>query len=205
MEEEMKGKKISVSVVLLIIALIVMVVMGVFMFKEFNDKKVAIDERYKNYINGLKNSLKTVNEYGETFYGEKYDACLFYSGSILEFDGIENVYLKSNGDLYVQLSKDSYLGKKYGTKYKMTSNVVRAGVTEDGQDGNGIYVIKDDGKFYYCKFSGWGADSSENSLELKEITELKNIVNIESLHNGETMIPFAFDIDGNIFDISKFK
>lgn len=62
MEEEMKGKKISASVVLLIIALIVIVVMGVFMFKLFNDKKAATDEvaKLNNQVNTLQDSVNSL-------------------------------------------------------------------------------------------------------------------------------------------------
>ena len=165
------------------------------------NREMTADERYKLYTDGLKNSLKTISKYGEVFDEGKFESHFFYSEDFLREAGINNVSLRNNGEVYAELSKDSYLAKKYGTNYKIASNIVQVGTTFAGQEGGIIYMINETGKFYYCRIYGVPADSQTHSLEFKEITTLKNIVNVELLNDGEAMIPFAVDINGNIFSL----
>lgn len=164
-------------------------------------REMTADEKYKVYTDGLKNSLKTISKYGEVFDEGKFESHFFYSEDFLREAGINNVSLRNNGEVYAELSKDSYLAKKYGTNYKIASNIVKVGTTFAGQEGGIIYMINETGKFYYCRIYGAPADSQTHSLEFKEITTLKNIVNVELLNDGEAMIPFAVDINGNIFSL----
>lgn len=171
-----------------------------------DNKTMSADERYKSYINGLKNSLKTIIEYGNSSLDELVgETDITYNSENLQVVGVEIVSLKNNGDVYVQLSKDSYLGKKHGTEYKIGSNIVKIGVTDYGQDSEMIYMINDEGKFYYCKLNVESADSSTNSLEFKEITKLKNIINVENIYvnASEANLPFAVDIEGKLFNIDE--
>ena len=236
----MENKRGNVSTVFLVIAIILIVVMGVFMYMQkieadrqiaelensasklqetindlqgkidsisdtisTNDEtntetnleqegKMTADERYSLYINGLKNNLKKLQ-------GNSHIS--LHSGEYINLSTVGiNVYgtIENNGDVYLGLERDSALAKKYGQNYKVATNIVNAGIQEYGQDASVLlWFINELGEFSYLGIP----DINIENLEVKTIKDLKNIVNVTTMYNGEANIPVAIDIEGNILEI----
>lgn len=170
---------------------------------EIRTEKVEMtsDEKYKEYVDGLKNSLNNFSQFGE-YYDENLvlpDVPTQYT----VFDnlfGVEGIDLKPNGDAYIKLSAESNLSKKFGENYKIGTNIIKAGAMYCGQDASIlIYMINDEGKFYYCELVDSYAKITEDTLKFKETTKLKNIVSVEQYKNS--YIIFAIDIDGKMYDV----
>ena len=144
--------------------------------------ELTSEERYSNFLKKLKtNLMKESNtvEYNWILSG-KY--------------GIDNITVDSDGNAIVKLN--GTLANKYGKEYKIAKNVVTAGIETYGQDATILlWFIDSDGKFIYIK----DINSSNNSLDIKENKNIKNIVSVRSIQ-GEP-IPIAIDIDGNIYDL----
>ena len=162
-----------------------------------NSATMTADEKYKVFLNGLKNSLSTYNKGGDNVLD------IVDSGTYYDTFWIESWELKNNGDVYLNISETSNLGKKFGTHYKLASNVIKVGTYFDEDEGgvypstNYIYIINEEGKFYYCDVT---EGSTLATLELKENTKIKNIVSIEEWFYADHRGAVAIDIEGKIYD-----
>lgn len=163
--------------------------------------EMTSDEKYKVYVDGVKNSLNNFSEFGE-YYDENLvlpDVPTQYTAYDNLF-GIEGIDLKTNGDAYIKLSSESNLYKKFGENYKIGTNIIKAGAMYCGQDASILlYMISNEGKFYYCELLDSYAKVTENTLKFKETTKLKNIVSVEQYKNSYMI--FAIDIDGKMYDV----
>ena len=163
---------------------------------EFDSGNTA-NEKYNTYIAGLKKSMeKTKEEYSESHILKN-----LYGGDFLETVGIyPYIEIQNNGDAYLNLEKDSAVGKKYGEKYKVATNIVNVGMEQHGHDAQAfLWFINDLGEFSYINII---QDSIPN-LELKKIDNLKNIVDVTLMYNGVADILVAIDIEGNILKIER--
>jgi len=110
----------------------------------------------------------------------------------------DNITIKidNEGNAYFELS--GKLEKKYGSEYKIASNVIKAGAMKYGQDGAiVIYAINNSGEFSYSLIN-----LTSNELKMQTIDSFKNIVEVQRYNNGETsMLLVAIDIDGIMHDI----
>lgn len=171
--------------------------------KQTETKTTAMtaDAKYEIYLKNLKNNLLKMKDAGESPDGEnKVDKFLLFDGegSTLENNKIGNLIIEYNGDAYLNFTGTGTLSKKYGEKYKINSDIVNAGFQLHGQDSTVmIWLINDKGEFLYVDISQFGT----NSLELKQDKNLKNIIGVSAMYNGESNIPVAIDIEGNIFEI----
>ena len=161
-------------------------------------KEMSADERFAIYAKGLKESISEFYEFGETFDGEKYKCAVPVDYKVNEnIFGIENIILNYNGDLHINIASDSALGKKYGNDYKIASNIIKAGALYYGQDASIIiFAIENSGNLRCCLIS------DTTKLELKTITNLKNIIEVQSYNNGESPSLVAIDIDGKMYKIN---
>ena len=165
------------------------------------DKEMTADERFAIYAKGLKQSLSKFSEFGEIFDGERYQCKVPVDFDVAD-ERIEDISIAYNGDLHLKFKSNSDLGKKYGSNYKLASNIIKAGAMQMGQDvSTFIYAINDSGEFLYCRVE----QSSNNNLKLNVISKLKNIVEIQRFSNGETgALLVAIDIDGKMYDIKDY-
>lgn len=157
----------------------------------------TVNEKYNAYITGLKNNMeKSKEEYSDSYFLNN-----LFGGELLETLGIyPYIEIKNNGDAYLALQKDSVVGKKYGEKYKVATNIVNAGMEIHGHDAQAfLWFINDKGEFSYINII---QDSIPN-LELKKIDNLKNIVDVTLMYNGVADILVAIDIEGNILKIER--
>ena len=163
---------------------------------EFESGNTA-NEKYNTYITGLKKSMeKTKEEYSDSYFLNN-----LIGGDFLETVGIyPYIKIQNNGDAYLNLEKDSAVGKKYGEKYKIATNIVNAGLEIHGHDAQAfLWFINDLGEFSYINII---QDSIPN-LEPKKIDNLKNIVDVTLMYNGVADILVAIDIEGNILKIER--
>jgi len=161
-------------------------------------KDMNADERFAIYAKGLKESISKFYEFGETFDGEKYKCAVPVDCDIENAFGIDEIVLKYNGELHLKIASNSELNKKYGSEYKIASNVIKAGAMKYGQDGAiVIYAINNSGEFSYSLIN-----LTSNELKMQTIDSFKNIVEVQRYNNGETsMLLVAIDIDGIMHDI----
>ena len=144
--------------------------------------ELTSEERYSNFLKKLKTNLM------------KESNTIEYNWILSGKYGIDNITVDSDGNAIVKLN--GTLANKYGKEYKIAKNVVTAGIETYGQDATVLlWFIDSDGKFIYIK----DINSSNNSLDIKENKNIKNIVSVRSIQ-GEP-IPIAIDIDGNIYDL----
>ena len=144
--------------------------------------ELTSEERYSNFLKKLKTNLM------------KESNTIEYNWILSGKYGIDNITVDSDGNAIVKLN--GTLANKYGKEYKIAKNVVTAGIETYGQDATILlWFIDSDGKFIYIK----DINSSNNSLDIKENKNIKNIVSVRSIQ-GEP-IPIAIDIDGNIYDL----
>lgn len=163
---------------------------------EILKEKMTSDEKYNIYLKNLKNNLLKMKDAGEN----KVDKYLFISEEnfTLENNKIGNLSIEYNGDAYLNFTDAGALSKKYGEKYKISTNIVNAGFQVYGQDATVmIWLINDKGEFLYVDILQHGT----TTLELKNVKNLKNVVNVSTMYNGEAFIPVVIDIEGNIFEI----
>lgn len=164
-------------------------------------KEMTADEKYNIYLGNLKNNLLKMKDVGESPDGEnKVDKFLFISEEnfTLENNKIGNLSIEYNGDAYLNFTDAGTLSKKYGEKYKINTNVVNAGFQVHGQDVTTmLWFINDEGEFSYIDILQHGT----TTLDLKKVENLKNIVSVSAMYNGEAFIPVAIDIEGNIFEV----
>lgn len=172
---------------------------------EIKTKKVEMtsDEKYKVYVDGLKESINKLKNLGTSPDGEKYDSEILVNSQnyfTSEKQGIVGISLDYTGTAYLESNSDSTIGKKYGEKYKLKSNTIKVGITEYGHDSSLlIWSIDEKGKISYIQINQFDNDIK---IELKEYDSLKNIIDIEVIYNGESIIPVAIDIDGKIHEIN---
>lgn len=170
---------------------------------EIKTEKVEMtsDEKYKAYLDGLKNSLNNFSQFGECFDENLVlpDVPTQYTA----FDnlyGVEGINLKTNGEVYLKLTPENDLYKKYGEDYKIGTNIIKAGAMYCGHDASVLlYMISSIGKFYYCELIDLSRNTTEDTYKFKETAKLKNIVSVEQ-HKNSYMI-FAIDIDGKMYDV----
>lgn len=163
---------------------------------EFESGNTA-NEKYNTYITGLKNNMeKSKEEYSDSYFLNN-----LFGGELLESLGIyPYMEIKNNGDAYLNLEKDSEVGKKYGEKYKVATNIVNVGMEIHGHDAQAfLWFINDKGEFSYINI----IQHSVPNLELKKIDNLKNIVDVTLMYNGVADILVAIDIEGNILKIER--
>lgn len=181
--EEKKHIKISLSSFFLVIAIILIVILGYFTYKFYNEKNNANLEvtaltsklnASENTINSLKNTIEestsnetassnSTNESKQVETTKKYYENLSSSISkeLTEYNEIEINLSAYKGRLHINNKKEAYIYlpdySKYsnGTGAKIANNVVNAWFCEEGQDSGNEYILflKTDGTVSYVKFS----------------------------------------------------
>lgn len=160
---------------------------------EDRNKEITLtaDDKYKTYLNGLKSNLNNFSK-----FGEYYDENLILPAVPVEYMiennpyGIEDLELKTNGELYIKLSNGTH---------KIATDILKAGALYCNESMEIlIYTIDNNGKISYCKIFN---QVTEKDIKFKELNKIKNIVSIEQPHNS--FIIFAVDIEGNMYDLMK--
>ena len=167
-----------------------------------NDTTMSSNERYKIFANGLKSKLKKLQKSTQDPDGNTVDVDLI----MYNFNNIA-INITPTGDAYLCLSSSSAMAKKYGTKYKVKSNIINAGVSEYGQDGAKIFwFIDENGNVFYYDMGNISEDESSYTvnLNLKSLPKLKNITQIISKSYPDGVCSAGIDIDGNIIEIDEF-
>jgi len=212
------GKIKGINTVLVILILVLLIGLGVCGYllvkgeKQVNEQNntiqngnstgTTIEERYKVYAQGMKTSLAKLQNYKEAPDGEKTNGNLLTLCRVPQITGVTSISVEYNGDVYLQLESESVVGKKYGEKYKAQSNAINAGIIEFGRDANiFIWTINEEGKVFYTIIQP--VMSNIPDLNLKEIKDLKNIIDIKSIDGPTSLDIMAIDIDGNITDLSQ--
>ena len=161
-------------------------------------KDMTADEKYKVYAEGMKKSIRKFKGAGEVYEEGQTDVELGENCQNIwtaEENGIMGIYLDYTGTAYLRLNTNKVLGKKYGEKYKIASNIIKVGANAFGQDDSLVaWALDDEGKLHYA-FIG---EVDASTLEVKEYNKLKDIVDIDQ-YNYISLC--AIDIEGNIYEL----
>ena len=159
------------------------------------------NERYNMYISGLKNSLRNLKN-ADSFEEFKDSYLIILGGDYFTLSQNKissRIKIEQNGDTYLNFEKNSKLAKKYGENYKVSTNIVNAGIVEHGQDASVFFwFINEKGEFLYIDINEYDIDK----IEVNKINELKNVVDVTTMYNGEADILVAIDIDGKYIDVN---
>lgn len=201
--------KVSVSTVFLVLAILVIIVMGYFMYKLNIEKNDSINQAktLDTKIGELESSLKNLQETKETEDEGKTELSNLeyienFNNSITKELGKDNMiyiplskfdYENGTGYLSVNNKNEAYIyldtiegyNDASSTK-KIADNVVNAWYCEEGQvpGNNFIVFLKKDGTVTYVRFR---TDSGKTIFEANEkvITGVENITNIIKIEGGD--------------------
>lgn len=181
--ENKKYIKMSFSTFFLIIAIIVIVILGYFTYKFYNEKNNSAMEvttltsklnNSENTINSIKNTIEESTS-NETTSSNSANDSKQLEPTKKYYENLSTSIskeLKEDNDIYIALSaykgtlrinnkKEAYIYLPDYQKYsktdgtKIASNVVNAWYCEEGQDSGNEYILflKTDGTISYVKFS----------------------------------------------------
>lgn len=229
--EEKKNIKISLSTFFLIIAIIVIIIMLGYIYviknKENNNEQITntneVEKSYskvENVLNNTKSSeeikgnnsvqdeTKSITEVNAnntqaTRYSNFINSLIKQrnntNGIWLKDEGnTVMTYIKSDGKAYLTLTGD--LANKYGANYKLYDDIVMCKNVFYNQGGVEWFVyVHENGTVSRVMITS-------DSIEKKEYSNVKNIVNISTIGEEEnspvdTTCPVCIDIDGNIFKL----
>ena len=221
--EENKAKKISLSTIFLILSLIVIIVMGIFMYKFYNEKTESINSNNSNIntttekndidetnsdFEKLMNKLYLPKEYRDDSTTYKHDV-LWERDFISSGDDIEWIRVLVAEDkiqLDVEYAPNLHRGENISTTIKgINEEVVDMTLeTYEAEPTPAVIVLLTrEGNVYYL------TDFSDKA-ELQKIEELSKIVKIEKVdkahddaYHTETAT-IAIDKDGNYIDLDKY-
>jgi len=205
--EEKKTIKISLSTFFLILAIIVIVIMGVFIFKFYNDKKVADSEVKKlestiDTLEGKINSIEgTLNNNANNNDTIKDTTSKTFSNdeikkTIQKYLDLTGVYAGSPGELLSELGFKNYREdyqtedyyRKTNIKYAEYKNRMLNYMTEEWFENNFEEYFKDiDGYLYYFNGGASGMKYEVESVNTKG--------NLSYIANA-----YYIDFDGNRSD-----
>ena len=158
--------------------------------KKTETKEKTADERYKDYLDNLSKSIQ------KTYVNETPTED--YSTSIVNTSVIEKTEL---GSTYL-IEIDNKLELKVSSQeanlndYKIADNVVSYYIIHTGNGGfSTLYYINSSGKVYSANVEN--AIYNKTNIETKEITDVKNIIEIKE-GSSTSGFPLFVDIDGNI-------
>ncbi len=203
--KEKKTLKIILSTFLLILAIIIITIMGLFIYKLNNEKTKEIEKsmELQSQINNLNATISdlqekiNVIENTESNYTTNFNNSVFKElgegNSIsIELTGIDYnntctgyVTVNNKHEAYIYLSNFSEFSSA-GDLKKIADNVVNVWYCEEGQTygNNSIVFLKEDGTVTYVRFKTTiGAETIFESEEktLNGITDISNIIQI---HGG---------------------
>lgn len=222
--EEKKSIKISLSTFFLIICVILICLMGYYILNitklnEEYSKKIAQLENENSQIkeeieNGKESEVQkelqeeSINKFEQykNNYEEAFNKVINGNNKIStyleedELPGILEVYVDANNDAYVTINKDNALYSKYGSEYKVATNVANIYVCHVGNGGlSDIIFLKQDGTVSTIN----GTEVVNGNIECKKVNNVKDIISVISYAELDEMglggSSYAFvDINGKI-------
>lgn len=197
--EKNEPKKISLSTFFIILLIIVICVMGYFIFITCQSKSNISDD--------VKVSEEKTNEQDSDKDSGKISIEISSSSETYQLAKILEVYVENNGDAYLKVSADSNLYSKYGENIKVDTNVSNAFVAEDGQSGFlDIIFIKNDGTVDVIKTID---THSTQEIKCEKISNVKDAVNvIQHSYEDEASGGYYYtivDINGNVTSSTELQ
>ena len=209
MKEENEAKT-NVSTILLVVAIIVIITMGYFVYKLYNEKTIVTDKvsKLNSRISELENVQKNMDDSSDKINDENDNAEKSsnntnvyrsnFSKSVVKELGEDNMiyvdlsgYDDNNGDGYVSINNKHeayiYLSgiKEYSSANKLkkiSDNVVNAWYCEEGQAAGNSFIIflKEDGTVTYVRFRTNNTTNWKTVFESEE-KELQGITDISDI------------------------
>ena len=208
--KEKNEAKTNVSTILLVVAIIVIITMGYFVYKLYNEKTIVTDKvsKLNSKISELENVQKNMDDSSDKINDENDNAEKSsnntnvyrsnFSKSVVKELGEDNMiyvdlsgYDDNNGDGYVSINNKHeayiYLSgiKEYSSANKLkkiSDNVVNAWYCEEGQAAGNSFIIflKEDGTVTYVRFRTNNTTNWKTVFESEE-KELKGITDISDI------------------------
>ena len=206
--KEKNETKTNISTILLALAIIVIIAMGYFVYKLYNEKTIEIDKvsKLNSKISELENIQNNTNDLSDKINDENAEKSSIntneyrsnFSKSVVKELGEDNrIYVDlsgyddNNDDGYVSINKKHeayiYLSsiKEYSSANnlkKISDNVVNAWYCEEGQAAGNSFIIflKEDGTVTYVRFRTNNSTNWKTVFESEE-KELKGITDISDI------------------------
>ena len=208
--KEKNEAKTNVSTILLVVAIIVIITMGYFVYKLYNEKTIVTDKvsKLNSRISELENVQKNMDDSSDKINDENDNAEKSsnntnvyrsnFSKSVVKELGEDNMiyvdlsgYDDNNGDGYVSINNKHeayiYLSgiKEYSSANKLkkiSDNVVNAWYCEEGQAAGNSFIIflKEDGTVTYVRFRTNNTTNWKTVFESEE-KELQGITDISDI------------------------
>ena len=198
-------KKISVSTLFLVLAIILIGVMGYMMYN-LNIQNNDLEKRVEELAN-----KQEIKENSFAIYQENYEKAFkqtmtsenrieIYTHNEYSMHGVERIYLDKNNDAYLTFNENSDLYKKYGENYKIETGVANIFLCDMGNGGyQEAIFLKLDGTASYV--SGYKIETT-NSVNCENIDGVENAVNVINYLATDGMSggwEYAIiDINGNV-------
>lgn len=208
--KEKNEAKTNISTILLVVAIIVIIAMGYFVYKLYNEKTIETDKvsKLNSKISELENVQKNTDDSSDKIidanenaeksssYTNEYRSN--FSKSVVKELGEDNMiyvdlsgYDDNNGKGYVSINNKHeayiYLSsvKEYSSANnlkKISDNVVNAWYCEEGQAAGNSFIIflKEDGTVTYVRFRTNNSTNWKTVFESEE-KELKGITDISDI------------------------
>lgn len=184
------NKKVSLSTLLLVVAIMVIGVMGYMLYNMNNNnnilekqvKELANKEEEENVIK--ENSFALYQEnYQETFKQmiRNKNEISIYLDYEYAMPGVEKVYIDSNNDAYLTFKENSDLYTKYGKELKVETGVANIFLCDVGTGGyqEAIFLKLD------------GTASSVSGYKIEETSTVK-CEKIEGVENAVNVITYVY-------------
>ena len=208
--KEKNEAKTNVSTILLVVAIIVIIAMGYFVYKLYNEKTIETDKvsKLNSIISELENVQKNTDDSSEKINDANENAeksssntneyrSNFSKSVVKELGGDNMIYVDlsgyddNNGTGYVSINNKHeayiYLSgiKEYSSANKLkkiSDNVVNAWYCEEGQAAGNSFIIflKENGTVTYVRFRTNNSTNWKTTFESEE-KELKGITDISDI------------------------
>jgi len=188
--EEKKEIKIRLSTFLLIISIIVIIVMGIFMYKLNNDKNTLIQKNTElqaqvGALNTKDNSLSSaVSKYNKNFSNSVFNKLNKETSIVVPiwaYNNYSEVTINKNHEAFWNNQGNDTFPET--SNNKVASNVINAWYCPLGQDikSNGcLLFLKEDGSVTYIRFY---LDNSSTGNQFVNVTEEKTLKEISDISN----------------------
>ena len=211
--EEKKEIKVGLSTVFLIIAIIVIILMGYYIYtektKSYGEENNIVSNMESEKVSNIavenatrveetivtknKTSKERFDEFMKNYKKNVKD----WETSLSNIDIMDDFYVTlEKGTVYFNIYKDSSLYTKYGAKHKIAENVANIYMCEVGTGGMcDLVMLGYDGS---AKSIFMEVGSLEKEIKIETIENVKNAVTVRC-GNGEDAFYVIVDIDGNIY------
>lgn len=206
-----KSKKIYLIIIIICIIVIILmgIIIGILLKNKNKDKEFGTNRENELavYTNNLYRSMENMDKDFEKYKdigidkGMEDDAIVIPNNNDYILKDVLSVEINHKGEAYINIAPNNNLYDSYGSKHKLKSDVINAGIYTVGNgDYSYIYLVNKDGTVSYV-------DSvkiyEENIIEVVKLENLSNIISLVQISQLDAAKVMAIDIYGNMHDLNE--